>query len=413
MQAATAFGKRKPVAVAPPLAPKPVVSPATDVKGPAVPAVAARKMDWPFLTLGLIGVLGLVYWAELRLGFDRGKGPAPGIGTLTALGGLDGMLVFQSGEWWRVFTAPLLHGSVSHYVGNAIALLFAGMILERLIGAPWFAALFVVSGLGGAAGSLALNPGKVISVGASGAIVGLLAAAFVCSFTFESVQLRRRMRKVSLRFRVPSLLPALLPLSTASSGAPVDYGAHIGGAVAGALMGFALSEIWPEASPRPALERLGSGIAMAGALAAAAAFALISVHYSEYRSYYTTHGSVLIPQSELPRNEHDGVARSLDLVDRYPRDPRGHLFRALYFLDRRNASDAERQLRLGLAEHEVLMTDLPAQVEKSLQLALAVVLVIERRKAEAKEIAAPVCEGAIPMEYVKLRKLLKDQGVCS
>jgi rhomboid protease GluP len=411
MQAAIAFGKRKPVVPVPP-AQKPVPDPTVESHADAAPDVAAHKAGWPFLTLSLIAVLGLIYWAELHFGFDGEKGSAPAIGTLTALGGLDGMLVFQSGEWWRVFTAPLLHGSVSHYAGNAIALLFAGMILERLIGASWFAALFVIAGLGGAAGSLALNPAKVISVGASGAIVGLLAAAFVCSFTFESVQLRRRMRKVSLRFLVPSLLPALLPLSTAASGTQVDYGAHIGGAIAGGIMGFILSEIWRESSARPALERMACAIAITGALAAAAGFALITVHYSDYQSYYTTHSPVLIPQSELPRNEHDGVARSFDLVDRYPHDPRGHLFRALYFLDRRNASDAERQLRLGLGEREVL-ADLPPQIEKSLQLALAVVLVIERRKAEAKAIAEPVCQGTIPTEYITLRKLLKDQGVCS
>jgi rhomboid protease GluP len=411
MQAAIAFGKRKPVVPGPTPAPKPALDPAVEPAAPAAPAVVARKAGWPFLTLGLVAALGLIYWAELRFGFDR-EGVTPGIGTLTALGGLDGMLVFQSGEWWRVFTAPLLHGSVSHYAGNAIALLFAGMILERLIGAPWFAALFVIAGIGGAAGSLALNPGKVISVGASGAIVGLLAAAFVCSFNFESVQLRRRMRKVSLRFLVPSLLPALLPLGTAASGSQVDYGAHIGGALAGALMGFVLSESWPESSLRPALERLASAIAIAGALAAAAAFALVTVHYSDYQAYYTTHAPVLIPQSELPRNEQDGAARSSNLVDRFPRDPRGHLFRALYFLDQRNASDAERQLRLGLAEREVL-TELPPQIEKALQLTLAVVLVIERRKPEAKAIAEPVCQGAIPTEYIRLRKLLEDQGVCS
>jgi rhomboid protease GluP len=409
MQAASAFGKRKPAAAAL-AAPKPVLARPNEASIP--PAVEARKAGWPVLTLWLIAVLGVVYWAELRFGFDRAKDTAPGIGTLTALGGLDGMLVFQSGEWWRVFTAPLLHGTLSHYAGNAVGLLFAGMILERLIGAPWFAALFVISGLGGAAGSLALNPGKVISVGASGAIVGLLAAAFVCSFTFESVQLRRRMRKVSLRFLIPSLLPALLPLGAASSGTQVDYGAHIGGAIAGAIMGFVLSEIWRESSPRPALERLGASIAVAGVLASVAGFVLIGVHYPEYRAYYATHRTVLIPPSELPRDEHDGVARSLDLVEHFPHDPRGHLFRALYFLDHRNASDAERQLRLGLAEHEVLMTDLPPKVEKSLQLALAVVLVIERRKDEAKAIAEPVCQGTIPTEYVTLRKLLKEQGVC-
>ena len=411
MQAVTAFGKRKPAAAGPVPAPNPASIPVTQSEALPMPPVAVRKGGWPFLTFGLIAALGLIYWAELSFGFEHGRSLAPGIVSLTALGGLDGALVFQSGEWWRVFTAPLLHGSLSHLLGNAVALLFAGLILERLIGPSWFAASFVIAALGGAAGSLALNPASVVSVGASGAIMGLLAAAFVCSFTFESEQLRRRMRKISLRFLVPSLLPALLPLSV-GSGTQIDYGAHIGGAIAGAVMGFMLSEIWPESSPRPALERFAATIAIAGAFAAAAAFVLITAHYSDYAPTYAVRSAVLIPQSELPRNQDDGVAHSADLVDRFPHDPRAHLFRAIYFLEHRNASDAEHQLRLGLSERDVLRSDLPPQVEKSLQLVLAVVLVIEQRKVEARVVAEPVCQGSVPTEYIKLRGLLKDQGVC-
>jgi rhomboid protease GluP len=409
MQTATAFGKRKPVVASPAASmPAPALVPSSTAQNElAIAPAAGAKSGWPLLTFGLIVALGLIYWAELRFAFNRGTSLSPDIVTLTALGGLDGALVFQSGEWWRVFTAPLLHGGLSHYLGNAVALLFAGMILERLIGASWFAALFVIAGLGGAAGSLALNPARVVSVGASGAIVGLLAAAFVCSFTFESEQLRRRMRKVSLRFLVPSLLPALLPLGAATQ---VDYGAHIGGAIAGAVMGFVLSESWPQASLRPAFERFAAAFAAAGTLLAAAAFALIAVHYSDYASAAVAR-SVLIPQSELPRTEDDSIARSADLVDRYPRDPRARLFRAIYFLERRDASDAERQLRLGLAETD-LLTDLSPQIEKSLRLVLALDLVIERRKTEAKAVAESVCQGAVPPEYVKLRSLLKENGVC-
>jgi rhomboid protease GluP len=190
----------------------------------------------------------------------------------------------------------------------------------------------------------------------------------------------------------------------------VDYGAHIGGAIAGAVMGFVLSESWPEASLRPAFERFAAAFGAAGTLLAAAAFALVAVHYSDYASAAVAR-SVLIPQSEIPRTEDDSIARSADFVDRYPRDPRARLFRAIYFLERRDASDAERQLRLGLLETD-LLNDLSPQIEKSLRLVLALDLVIERRKPEAKAVAESVCQGAVPPEYVKLRSLLKENGVC-
>jgi rhomboid protease GluP len=359
----------------------------------------------PLVTLGLIVLLVIVYWAEVHIAFAQNHGSPPGAVTLTALGGLDGTLAVQ-GEWWRVFTAPLLHSSTGHLLGNAVALFFAGLVLERLIGATWFAALFVLCALGGAAGSLALNPSNVVSVGASGAIVGLLAVAFVCSFLFESEQLRRRMRKISLRFLLPSLLPALLPIGLAST-SHVDYGAHIGGAVAGAVLGFMLSEIWAETEPKPPLRRAALWIAVVGLAAATLSFAFVATRYSAYASQE----DILIPEQDLPRSADDAAARSAALVDSYPRDPRAHLFRATYFLESRNLAEAERQLRLGLKQRDVLAV-LPSNIQRSLQIVLSVVLVYEGRKDEAKTMAAPFCGGASIVEFRQLHQILETEGIC-
>jgi len=360
----------------------------------------------PLVTLGLIVLLVLVYWAEAHIAFEQNHGSPPGALTLTALGGLDGALAVQ-GEWWRVFTAPLLHSSLGHLLGNVLALFFAGLVLERLIGPTWFAALFVLCALGGAAGSLALNPANVVSVGASGAIVGLLAAAFVCSFLFESEQLRRRMQKISLRFLLPSLLPALLPIGLTSV-SRVDYGAHIGGAVAGAALGFLLSEVWAEAELTPPFRRGAFWIAVIGIAAASLSFAFVATRYSAYAAQQ----DIFIPEQELPRSADDAAARSASLVGSYPRDPRAHLFRATYFLENRNLAEAERQLRLGLEERDVL-TVLPSNIRRSLQIVLSVVLVSEGRKDEAKTLAAPFCGGASVTEFRRLHQILETEGVCA
>ena len=61
-------------------------------------------------------------------------------------GGVDnGQLA--SGEWWRLFSAPLLHGGPIHIALNGVALFFAGVVLENVIGRAWFAAVFAVSGV--------------------------------------------------------------------------------------------------------------------------------------------------------------------------------------------------------------------------------------------------------------------------
>ena len=54
-----------------------------------------------------------------------------------------------------------------------------------------------------------MNPPDIVTVGASGAIMALLSATFVCSFHDEAGGVARRMRYLSLRLIIPSLLPSL------------------------------------------------------------------------------------------------------------------------------------------------------------------------------------------------------------
>jgi len=82
-----------------------------------------------------------------------------------------------AGEWWRMITATFLHGSPDHLIGNMIALFIVGMACEHAFGAARTAAIYVGSGLAGTAFSLATGPGP--SVGASGAIFGVLMAVVV------------------------------------------------------------------------------------------------------------------------------------------------------------------------------------------------------------------------------------------
>ncbi len=406
MQAATAFGKRgaaRPVA-APQL---PSLYPQTrtaEYVSDAVTQIAARR-PLPFVTFGLIVALGLIFWAELIFAAQPDGDFAPGMRSLSAFGALDGALVFGAGEWWRVFTAPLLHGNLTHILGNALALLFAGWILERVIGHAWFAALFVLGALGGAAGSLAANSPNVLSVGASGAIMALLAAALVCSFMFESAQLRRRMQNVSLRFLVPSLAPALLPLGAATG---TDYGAHIGGALAGAAMGFVLGRIWPEDSVAPKGQGFAVAIAIAGLLAAALSGLLASQHYP----HDVAQPAVLMPAREVPKSVEEGAPRSADLVDRYPQDPRAHFYRAVFFLQRKDLADAEHELRSALTQVNAFAIDNPSGLKSSLNMMLAIVLVFEGRMPEAKALADSACAPQ-GRELHELRAMLEEKGVCA
>src|ERR1700704_377796 len=82
-----------------------------------------------------------------------------------------------AGQYWRLESATWLHGGRDHLVSNAIALFILGMICEHAFGSAQFFVLYVLSGLGGSFMSLLISEGP--SVGASGAIFGLQAAAIV------------------------------------------------------------------------------------------------------------------------------------------------------------------------------------------------------------------------------------------
>jgi membrane associated rhomboid family serine protease len=352
----------------------------------------------PIVTLGLIAVLAVIFWFEQTAALNPQPGLGLGYRTLMALGGANGRLVFHDGQVWRLFTAPLLHASLTHIAGNCVVLLLVGWRLERLIGRAWFAAIFFVSALGGSLGSVLLNARGPVSVGASGAIMGLLAAAFVCSFHLAAYETRGKLRVLSLRLIIPALMP--------TSGL-VDYSCHFGGAATGAMLGFVLQIVWPEMEDRP---RFGQAAAVAAGLCAAlslAAFVTAGLGYA----HVATREDGLIPDTELPHGEAEIEARAAGLSVRYPRDPRGHFYRAIGDLKAQDAAGAESELRAALAQSDVLDTDMPPSLRPTLSGFLAATLHAEGRDQEARPYAGPAC-GATDPGLAKLKAALVKAKLC-
>src|ERR1700739_286728 len=99
-------------------------------------------------------------------------------------------LVLESGVWYRLRSAPFLHADAGHLVMNAIALYLAGRSLEWLVGRAWVGAAYVVGALTGSLLSLALTSNLIVSVGASGAIMGVFAVMLVVSVHFPTGPIR-------------------------------------------------------------------------------------------------------------------------------------------------------------------------------------------------------------------------------
>lgn len=368
---------------------------------PPEPAAVPEDEGQPVLTYLLLGVLAAVFVLELVLAVSPAEGLlSPSVRTLIALGGLHRPLVVEQGEWHRLFTAAFLHGSLIHLVLNGLALWMAGVVLEHLLGRAWLLALFFAGAIGGSLLSLALNPAEIVSVGASGAIMGLLAAASIASFRFPSGADRTQIQLGLLRILVPSLIP----IAAVRVGDRIDFAAHLGGVLVGLVLGAVLLATWPRSVAHPRF---------AGVARAVATAAIIVFGWSAYETYagYSRHALArfLIPDDQLPKTDEEAVSRSAALLASYPRDPRSHLFGAVAALNANDAARAEAAIRSALGDREMLRDHFTPELEVLLTSVLAEALVAQGRDAEARKEAAPFCKhgsgGAAP-------ERLKNLGVC-
>lgn len=150
---------------------------------------------------------------------------------------IEGRLVgVAEGEWWRLVTSMFLHGNLLHLGVNMLFLWWVAAPVEEAIGRWRFALIYFAGGLGGAAGALLFGKyqlfGTTLStptIGASGALFGVLGAAFV----FE------RQRNYVLGGGAMGIIVLNLVLSLALPN--ISVGGHVGGLVAGALAAYALS----------------------------------------------------------------------------------------------------------------------------------------------------------------------------
>jgi len=133
-----------------------------------------------------------------------------------------------AGEWYRLFTSAFIHGGLIHIGGNMLVLYFLGRLLEPAIGTPRFVVVYLVSLFAGSLGALLLSP-NALTYGASGAVFGVLGAAFVIA----------RGRRVHA---LASTIGVLILLNLAISfGVPgISIGAHLGGLAAGVICAFTI-----------------------------------------------------------------------------------------------------------------------------------------------------------------------------
>ena len=200
----------------------------------------------PFVTYTLIGINVLVFLLQFSAGIDA----------LAKQWGMWPIGISIGGEWWRFPSSAFLHGSWIHIAFNMYVLFIIGPTLERILGHIRFVLLYAFAAMGGAIASFVFSDVTTVSVGASGAIFGLMGALVVAG-----QRLRYDIRMVLVLLGINIIIGFLAP--------NIDWRAHLGGLVTGALVAAIM--VLPKRAHRLLVQSLGL-IAVAIALVLVAAW---------------------------------------------------------------------------------------------------------------------------------------------
>lgn len=151
--------------------------------------------------------------------------------TLLTFGAKYNELIYQ-GEYWRFVTPIFLHANALHLGLNMFNLLFLGRYLERIAGPTRLLFIYLITGIISVIASVTFAP-EVLSIGASGAIFGIVGAYSTFIFMHRQALPKKGMPAIGeLVFIIGINLSLGLMVDN------IDNYAHIGGLLSGFLVGW-------------------------------------------------------------------------------------------------------------------------------------------------------------------------------
>ena len=193
----------------------------------------------PWALYAVIAVNVAVWLLNL---FDGMSPMQPTSAELFAWGANSTTAVVRDGEYWRLLTATVLHGGVLHLGLNMFALWDAGRRVCRWFGNGQFLLIYLSAGLAGSALSLHFSSQQAVSVGASGAVFGVLGALMVGVYQHrDSVP-----KAMATQLLTSQGLFVVLMLVQGFARSGIDNAAHVGGLLIGALTAWLLVELVDE-----------------------------------------------------------------------------------------------------------------------------------------------------------------------
>jgi rhomboid protease GluP len=189
--------------------------------------------------------------------------------TLYRLGACFGPAIFAGHEWYRLVTAMFLHGGLIHIGFNMMVFLDLGPIAEEVYGSARYLFLYVVMG---AASFLVSALAGHFSIGASGAILGLVGLLIAITTKRGGIQMKE------MRSRLISWVVTIFAMGLLFSGLRTDNWAHAGGLAAGFLLG----KLFADRQPMPGPERTRAyAMGWAAGIAVIICFTVMFLHYND------------------------------------------------------------------------------------------------------------------------------------
>ncbi len=347
---------------------------------PLVPVLP--RLRPPTATVGLLVAMG-IYFAMATI-----AGGTQDLAVLVAFGANFGPLV-AAGDTWRLVASIFLHAGLLHLVLNAWALFVLGRNLEAFYGAWRFLAIFLLSGVAGAAGSAWIS--QAISVGASGGIFGLLGASIVFAFRWRTTLPRRVVRAMGT-----ALLPwVALNVALGFLIPRIDVAAHLGGLLAGAVLATWIV-------PDVIRETRGLAPPLPRMLASLCASLVIVAAFSATENIFRMRGpdgAVLDPRVVAALADMDRQAALTNLHDALERDPNNREL----LTARADLSVAAENWEQAIADYRAAlgaMPDDPRALNNLAWLLLEEAPATHRDRAEAARLAARAAELAPNDPYV-------------
>jgi rhomboid protease GluP len=187
-----------------------------------------NKITYSLIAINILGYILSAFLSQSLIDMD--------IEVLVDMGALFGPMTVLDGEWWRLFTAMFLHGSMTHLLMNMFSLYLIGRGVEQYFNTTSYLSIYLFSGLLGGLASLYMHPASV-GVGASGAIFGIFGAMggfFIAHRDKIEAHTKAFMKEFAIIIGINLVIGFSIP--------SVDVSAHVGGLVIGFIGGYVISK---------------------------------------------------------------------------------------------------------------------------------------------------------------------------